>query len=80
MLHATCDVAEKNQVKEMPGRFVNVECFAGRSEIAKAFKRGGYPAAALDVKLNPDDDPCLQIQCCSAFGLREFLSSTAGHQ
>ena len=46
----------------MPGRFFNVECFAGRSEIAKAFKRGGYPAAALDLKLNPDDAPCSHLK------------------
>ena len=60
----------------MPGRFFNVECFAGRSEIAKAFKRGGYPAAALDLKLNPDDAPCshLKIHCGSAFTVREFFA------
>ena len=37
------------------GPFMNVEAFAGRSEIAKAFKRQGYNGVALDIELDPLD-------------------------
>ena len=39
------------------GPFMNVEAFAGRSEIAKAFKRQGHNSVAMDIQHDPRDVP-----------------------
>ena len=43
---------------------MNVDLFAGKAEIAKAFKRRGMRSIALDIERSPGDATCKHIESC----------------
>ena len=49
----------------MDRSFKNVDLFAGKAEIAKAFKRRGMRSIALDLERSAGDAACTHITLCS---------------
>ena len=62
----------KFKVIEMPGDFHLVEAFGGQCEIAKAFKRAGLKACALDINLDPRDETGLHACMIHATVIKNF--------
>ena len=46
--------------------FYNVDAFAGKSAISKAFRHRGRPSVALDLAITPDDESRLNFWACAA--------------
>ena len=53
--------ASFDQVYSTDQKFMNVDLFAGKAEIAKSFKRRGLRSVALDLERSKGDAACHRI-------------------